>query len=536
MRHPPRTVSLLAALSVALLFASAPAAAQFREVPAEEVEKLITDLQGSDPETREIAKVRVRNLEGSALEQVEAAVARDGLDPAAHGPLREALPLLRARATRVKRVKADADAMRRLTLGAYDRVGKHDPRWDAAAKEGIRIAMLPDALRGPGEDDAATAAALQKAVDAGCDDPLVQFFWRQAQLELPGAARHELLYQYYDATTALWGTQYPAHRRMMAAARFILDSKAGDPQAAAIVSSLLPVALAEKDLPGRQAETYADAAYEALVVARKNRQDAFEEVYAAYSKGRPADDPGPYLFKGNRYIKYAWEARGSGFAGTVTGEGWRLFRDRLTEAERALTKAWEMDPTDGRVPASMITVHLGLHGEREPMEAWFDKAMQADPDNYEACENKLHFLLPRWHGSHEEMVEFGRQCLQEQSWLRNLPYVLIKAHLDISKEVSDPEAYLGQPHVWRDVKAGHEGFLRVYPDFPRAKWHKSHLAWSACQAGRWAEAKRCFEAVGDDPHPGVFRSKAYYEYWRRKAQKNAELAPPEPEPLEQVRR
>ena len=32
------------------------------------------------------------------------------------------------------------------------------------------------------------------------------------------------------------------------------------------------------------------------------------------------------------YVNYAWQARGNGYANTVTDEGWQLFRDRIHQA------------------------------------------------------------------------------------------------------------------------------------------------------------------------------------------------------------
>jgi hypothetical protein len=222
---------------------------------------------------------------------------------------------------------------------------------------------------------------------------------------------------------------------------------------------------------------------------------------------------------GRRFIRYAWEARGKGTAETVTPEGWRLFRDRLTVADRELKRAWELDRSNARAATAMLSVELGLRGDRDEMEKWFGRALAADPDNFDACVDKLWFLRPRWHGSHEEMVAFGRDCLAGQNWTGNLPYVLVRAHADISRETTDPAAYLAQPGVWDDIRSVHEGFLKAFPDAPRARWHRNRLARWACECQKWDAAWELFSRIGDDPDLGVFRSKALYNYYRRKAEK-----------------
>ena len=42
--------------------------------------------------------------------------------------------------------------------------------------------------------------------------------------------------------------------------------------------------------------------------------------------------------------EYAWHARGSGFANTVTKEGWRLFSERLAKAKELLDKSADFEP------------------------------------------------------------------------------------------------------------------------------------------------------------------------------------------------
>jgi hypothetical protein len=59
----------------------------------------------------------------------------------------------------------------------------------------------------------------------------------------------------------------------------------------------------------------------------------------------------------------------------------------------------------------MITVEMAIgEGNRDEMEKWFWRAMDADNDNLDACNKKLLWLEPKWHGSPEEMLEFARTC------------------------------------------------------------------------------------------------------------------------------
>ena len=80
-----------------------------------------------------------------------------------------------------------------------------------------------------------------------------------------------------------------------------------------------------------------------------------------------------HLLRGDYYIRYAWNARGDGWADTVKEEGWKLFGQRLDMAEDALERAWKLDPTDARIPVKMINLELGQGEGRDRMELWFQR-------------------------------------------------------------------------------------------------------------------------------------------------------------------
>src|SRR5262249_44148578 len=79
------------------------------------------------------------------------------------------------------------------------------------------------------------------------------------------------------------------------------------------------------------------------------------------------------VLQGEYEIMLAWRARGGGYSDTVTAQGWQGFKDHLTEARTALTKAWKLHPERVLAPARMIYVSLGDSGIDE-MRTWFDRA------------------------------------------------------------------------------------------------------------------------------------------------------------------
>ncbi|HTR40365.1 MAG TPA: hypothetical protein VMH87_01950, partial [Pseudomonadales bacterium] len=159
-------------------------------------------------------------------------------------------------------------------------------------------------------------------------------------------------------------------------------------------------------------------------------------------------------------------------------EGWQLFKERLDVAQKALEHAWSLDPQDPQIPTLMISVVLGQQTGRPEMEKWFDRAMKADPNNYLACRAKLHFLLPEWYGSRDDMLEFGRQCVASTNWGGRVPLILVNAHSQFYGTLASEERrdYWLIPDVWPDIQASYEKFAQLNPDKTRFRYPYARYA------------------------------------------------------------
>jgi hypothetical protein len=107
-------------------------------------------------------------------------------------------------------------------------------------------------------------------------------------------------------------------------------------------------------------------------------------------------------------IDDAWRARGSGWASSVTEEGWKGFRAGLEKARRELTAAHEQLPAAPAPAAYMITVAMG-DGRRDTQD-WFARALAADPGCEEAWQRMRNATLPRWGGSTAKLLALARRA------------------------------------------------------------------------------------------------------------------------------
>lgn len=129
-------------------------------------------------------------------------------------------------------------------------------------------------------------------------------------------------------------------------------------------------------------------------------EPAQSEAMAFYEKWA-ADQPGSITAQiclADALTSYAWNARGSGYANTVSDEGWKLFTDRLA-------RAWDILKTARSLPAkcpgwfsAAQTVALGQGWSRDDYMAMVDQAIADYPAYGEFYTNTCYWLTPRWYG------------------------------------------------------------------------------------------------------------------------------------------
>jgi hypothetical protein len=309
------------------------------------------------------------------------------------------------------------------------------------------------------------------------------------------------------------------------AARYLAGAGAGDAAKLKKVhdyvdaaAAWLPEVFADQDLPAYELYEF----MRAVVDAQSRSGDAAgtlgTKVLAALDKGalpRSAALTG----KGDYYLLYGWDARGNGFANTVTPAGGAAFEKRVQLARDAFLEAWKLDPANAEAACGMIVVEKAIGSSRKDLEQWYRRALTADPDSYRAAMRKLEYLYPQWNGSPKEMIAHGRQVAAGGRWEGGLPLVLVEAHWDRaqqhdpSKRPVDPAYFDGNDEAWKDVKRVYEAYLKQVPD---SRYHRTRYALIAAWCGQWADARREFDKLGED-----FSRRVAPEAWYREAQDRA---------------
>ena len=390
------------------------------------------------------------------------------------------------------------DWNKQTLVDAYEHAGYMNPWWDDAAeralKEFARVrAQVLDTNEPWGKIIATNTAA---AVKAGCKDPMVNYLFIRFSLDQTNS-KETFTTAYFNMAQEMEKSSYPDLRKFYASFRAVKQyywanhyAKLPDdwrPLGQAAAADLQRV-LADKSVPAGEIYDAASEYLEMWKTTKKYYQPFYAALEQSLNNNWP-NAPETFMLRGLAHVDMAWQERGGGYSDTVSSDGWKLFAKHLDQADEALTQAWKMDPTDFRTPLLMMKVELGQGKGRDRLDLWFNRAMNLDPNNYEACNMKLYYLEPKWYGSINDMLVFGRECVQNTNWGGEVPMILIGAHNEIRSQFVSGDVrdnYWKQPEVWPDIQAAYERYFvaNSNADLNTAYNNYTMYAWNC---GQWSK-------------------------------------------------
>lgn len=112
------------------------------------------------------------------------------------------------------------------------------------------------------------------------------------------------------------------------------------------------------------------------------------------------------------YRRYAWKARGGGWATTVTPERYRLMQQRLAVAWWALNEAKLLPQKCPAWYGAALSLGLGTEMPRKDYDNVFAEAVSSVPGYDAIYDYTAYYLLPRWYGRPGEWESFARTMMQ----------------------------------------------------------------------------------------------------------------------------
>ena len=110
------------------------------------------------------------------------------------------------------------------------------------------------------------------------------------------------------------------------------------------------------------------------------------------------------------YINYAWDARGNGMSGTVSGSGWKAFAERTAEAKRILDEASTLPAKCPEWYSAMQNVAQNQGWDVAQARAIYDEAVKFEPGYYYYARYLASYLLPKWAGEQGDAEKFIQEA------------------------------------------------------------------------------------------------------------------------------
>lgn len=512
------------------------------DIPAK-LEELIKAVNVRENNARLTTGEMFGRLPKQAIPLMKKALERKDLLWTAEVSLIKGLELIERREAGKAMTDAEAAAVkwdRASIVGGYMEVGQRDPKWDDHAMEGLDLTARLWGQDPNADEDTRFRAMrlLDRATNLGCQDPLVLYatsrHYQDANVRPPlhHGTSLDLALRAAEKTLA---SKYSNYRKCFTALRACqaIQWYSKDPpeerkkqQSQWLDKAFIQFVLATQKNTIREGSAipFALVYMNEVRNAGGDRKEAFERIHPIIKKHFDGSGA-PELVHGKFLTKYAWDARGSGWASSVTEEGWVLFKDRLTESLTVMGKAWRDYPQRSAIPEALLKVGMGLSSDVVFVEKCLRGALKADPDNQSAAKQVMTILMPRWGGSEERMIGFGRQCLLTGNWEGRLPELLLIAHWSHARKNADGSSrstanpdYFKTPKVWKDIQAVCEGQLRWRPNDREVL---QFYAYAAAGAEQWDIAHRSFEATKALVDWGIFGTQQNYKSLRNAARKNA---------------
>lgn len=109
------------------------------------------------------------------------------------------------------------------------------------------------------------------------------------------------------------------------------------------------------------------------------------------------------------YLHYAEDARGSGYANTVSESGWKMFEERTKKAQRILNEASKLPNKCPEWYVAMQLVSVNQSWSVAEARALFEEANKFEPEYYTYARDLAYYLLPKWSGEPGDTEKFVQE-------------------------------------------------------------------------------------------------------------------------------
>jgi len=223
------------------------------------------------------------------------------------------------------------------------------------------------------------------------------------------------------------------------------------------------------------------------------------------------------------YNVYAEEARGLGYADTVSQSGWKLSAERTAMAKATLIEAATLKEKCPYWYEAMQIVALSEGWDKPQARELFDQAAAFEPTYYHSYREYANYLLPKWYGEEGETQAFAEEVSS-----RLTPPDASIIYFEIASLLAcqcDKERDSLAGMSWPRVK---QGFQDLSLTYGTSNLKLNRFAYMSFIAHDQLSARNVFPQIGDDWSDRVWCSGQNFAAARAWA--TTECVPPMPCP------
>ena|SRR5271156_1047125 len=211
----------------------------------------------------------------------------------------------------------------------------------------------------------------------------------------------------------------------------------------------------------------------------------------------------PRVAMADAYLRFAWKARGNGFANTVTPEGWTLFKERVQSARQVLEDAAKLSVNCPEWYRAMQTVALAQGWPRQQVDALAESALKNEPGYFYFATAQANYLLPKWYGKPGETEQYAEQVADKTGGEEgNIEYFFIASAMNCCRKTQAPAL------SWSRVR---QGFGALDQQYGTTNHERNTMAWLALRAGDKDTAQQLFARIGNDWDESVWKTKVRFD-------------------------
>ncbi len=215
--------------------------------------------------------------------------------------------------------------------------------------------------------------------------------------------------------------------------------------------------------------------------------------YIKELKKRYPRQPFVALAEAEYWMDYAWDARGGGFADSVTPEGAKLFEERLQKAEKVLADSRPYAASYPTWYEQMNQVQFLLSRPAHDQATTLQEGLNRYKGYYPLYFNMVNFTSPKWGGSWQAVDNFVKWSVEatkkdEAETLYARLYWFAYQNLLPGEELfKDTQA------SWPRMKKGFDDLMARHP---KSHWNLNNYAHFACMAGDKAAYRTLRKRIG----------------------------------------